>query len=439
MAATTTVQIGADRRATPRWMLGRTTARRFAGIVLLAVCGFVASVIVLSRTLDARDWVQHSREVQLQIDRIVWDLMKLQQATQAHALDPGLDATASFAQLRGDVHGDLAETARITADNAYQQQRIGNLGAAFDRYMANLEMTIARGAQHDLDRSRALAMTADVTRVSALVTEMRNNEDGLLTERIRRADAFFAVLLPTLSFSVAVIAYLVVFVGRAIAQALRQGEIVLSEKDGELAAKDIMMREVDHRMRNSLNLIHNLMLLQQRRTPEDSVARGLLKEAANQILVVARVHERLYKYGSMQAVELGEYLQHLCSDVASIALPAEAQTAIQLNAGRAEVRAEEAIWLGLIVVELITNALKYGNPSPQSPITIDVSPDETQLRLTVADNGAGMPPGFDFKSGKGLGMQVVLLLVRQLHATLEVDPDWNGSRFIVTVPLPART
>jgi two-component sensor histidine kinase len=281
-------------------------------------------------------------------------------------------------------------------------------------------------------------MTTDVTRVSRLVTEMRDHEDGLLTQRIRRADAFFAVLLPTLSFSVAVIAYLVLSVGRSIARALREGEIVLSEKDGELAAKDILMREVDHRVRNSLNLIYNLMLLQQRRTAEDSVARCLLKEAANQILVVARVHERLYKYGSMQAVELGEYLQNLCTDVATIALPAEAQAAIQLNAARAEVRAEEAIWLGLIVVELVTNAVKYGNPSPQSPIMIDVSPDDRQLRLTVSDNGAGLPPGFDLKTGKGLGMQVVLLLVRQLHATLEVDPDWLGTRFIVTVPLPAR-
>jgi two-component sensor histidine kinase len=60
------------------------------------------------------------------------------------------------------------------------------------------------------------------------------------------------------------------------------------------------------------------------------------------------------------------------------------------------------------------------------------------VRLTVSDNGAGLPVGFDPKTGKGLGMQVVLLLVRQLHATLEVDPAWNGTRFIVTVPLPAR-
>jgi two-component sensor histidine kinase len=212
---------------------------------------------------------------------------------------------------------------------------------------------------------------------------------------------------------------------------------VLSEKNGELAAKDMMMREIDHRVRNSLNLIYNLMLFQQRRTTDDTVARCLLKEAASQVLVVARVHERLYRYGSMEAVELGGYLHDLCTDVASFSLPAEAQAAIQFHAGCAEVRAEEAIWLGLIVVELVTNAVKYGTPSLQSPITVEVSPDEKELRVVVSDGGAGLPKEFDLQTSKGLGMQVVLLMVRQLHATLEVDPAWAGTRLIVTVPLGA--
>jgi two-component sensor histidine kinase len=277
-------------------------------------------------------------------------------------------------------------------------------------------------------------MTVDVARLSKLVTEMRSHEDGLLKERTIRADTFLMVLLPTLSFSVAVIAFLIVFVARSVNRALREGESVLSGKDVELAAKDMMMREIDHRVRDSLNLVYNLMLFQQRRTTDDSVARCLLKEAANQVLVVARVHERLYRHGSMEAVELGEYLHNLCTDVAIFSLPAEAQAAIQLHAGRAEVRAEKAIWLGLIVVELVTNAVKYGNPSLQSPIKIEVSPDEKELRVVVSDSGAGLPKEFDLRTSKGLGMQVVLLMVSQLHATLEVDPAWAGTRFIVTVP-----
>jgi len=81
--------------------------------------------------------------------------------------------------------------------------------------------------------------------------------------------------------------------------------------------------------------------------------------------------------------------------------------------------------------------VKYDSPTLQSPIVVGVSPDEKELRVVVSDSGAGLPSGFDLTSSKGLGMQVVLLLVRQLHATLEVDPAWAGTRFILTVPLAA--
>ncbi|MDB5517116.1 MAG: hypothetical protein JWQ17_3874 [Tardiphaga sp.] len=437
MVTTTTLGTGAPRRAIPRWLIDRKTASRFAGVLLLATISFVVSAFVMNRSWEARDKVRYTYEIQLQIDRVVWHLMALQQATEAHALFPGMDDAPRLTRLCDDVRDDLSEVNRIAREDPLQRQRLVDLDVAVAHYFVTLQKIFTQNAAQNNHRELTLAMTVDVARVSKIVTEMRNHEDGLLRQRTIRADAFLMVLLPTLSFSVAVIAFLVVFVARSINRALRQDEIVLSEKNGELAAKDMMMREIDHRVRNSLNLIYNLMLFQQRRTTDDTVARCLLKEAASQVLVVARVHERLYRYGSMEAVELGGYLHDLCTDVASFSLPAEAQAAIQFHAGCAEVRAEEAIWLGLIVVELVTNAVKYGTPSLQSPITVEVSPDEKELRVMVSDGGAGLPKEFDLQTSKGLGMQVVLLMVRQLHATLEVDPAWAGTRLIVTVPLGA--
>jgi hypothetical protein len=69
------------------------------------------------------------------------------------------------------------------------------------------------------------------------------------------------------------------------------------------------------------------------------------------------------------------------------------------------------------VVELVTIAVKYSKPTLQSPIVVGVSPDEKELRVVVSDGGSGLPTEFDLQTSKGLGMQVVLLLVRQLHAT----------------------
>jgi two-component sensor histidine kinase len=304
MVTTTTLGIGAHRRAIPRWLVDRKTASCFAGVVLLATISFVVSAFVMSRTWEARDKVRSTYEIQLQIDRIVWHLMALQQATAAHALFPGMDDAPRLARLCDDVRDDLSEVNRIASEDPHQRQRLVDLGVAVARYFLTLQKIFAQDAAPNT-RDLTLAMTVDVARVSKFVTEMRSHEDGLLKERTIRADTFLMVLLPTLSFSVAVIAFLIVFVARSVNRALREGESVLSGKDVELAAKDMMMREIDHRVRDSLNLVYNLMLFQQRRTTDDSVARCLLKEAANQVLVVARVHERLYRHGSMEAVELG--------------------------------------------------------------------------------------------------------------------------------------
>jgi len=110
---------------------------------------------------------------------------------------------------------------------------------------------------------------------------------------------------------------------------------------------------------------------------------------------------------------------------------------IGVRAMEAALPAEQSIWLGLIVVELVTNALKYGNPAAERPIQVDVARLDGQLRVTVSDRGRGLPQDFDPRTSKGLGMQVVGLLVKQLHGSLVIDRAWRGARFIVTMPLPA--
>jgi hypothetical protein len=172
--------------------LGRKAASQLGAIVFLAAISFAASAFIMNRTWDACDWIRDSREVQLQIDRFVWDLTMLQQSTRAHALNPDSERARRFSRLRDCVRDDLARTARLIGNKPYLQQRVADLSAAFAVYLGNLEQIFAKGAGVEGDPNRALALTADVTRVSGLITQIREHEDRVLAQRTSRADTLFS-------------------------------------------------------------------------------------------------------------------------------------------------------------------------------------------------------------------------------------------------------
>ncbi len=425
------------RRNVPHWLLGQRALIQFAGIVVLTIASLSLSAIVTERMREARLAVGQSRKVQLAIDRMVWDLLALQQPMQARRLDRDSDRASRFAGIRNNVRDDIVALIRQTADNPLQQQLLTEFDPLFRRYLSNVDRLATFEAGSGAARDLSPLLLADAERMSLLIGEMREFEDILLKSRSERADLSFQLLLPTLLIAASFITLLVVMAAKSINRVVRERDNWLLEKDGELAAKDMMMREVDHRARNSLDLVYNLMTLQQQRPGHNDNSRNLLAEAANQILVVARVHDRLHKVRTSDRLPVGDSLRELCDDVAAYSLPKDQGALIGVRAMEAALPAEQSIWLGLIVVELVTNALKYGNPAAERPIQVDVARLDGQLRVTVSDRGRGLPQDFDPRTSKGLGMQVVGLLVKQLHGSLVIDRAWRGARFIVTMPLPA--
>lgn len=301
-------------------------------------------------------------------------------------------------------------------------------------HLAAMDNMAASEPGSGVGRGLAPAMSMDAKRMSALIVKMREHEDALLQTRSARADNLIAL---TLFLSAAFIALFIVMLAQSIHRLIRERDLRFSERETALATTEMMMREVDHRMRNSLGLVYNLLTFQQRRKGVDKATQTFLAEAANQILVVARMHERLYRSGAPQQLRIDQYIADLCNDVAAYALPAESRSAISVHAAEVDVPAEKAVWLGLIVVEFVTNSLKYGSPTPQSPIRIDVARAGEGLRVEVSDQGHGLPEDFDPKACKGLGMQVVTLLVKQLHGALAIDRTCAGARFVVTIPADA--
>lgn len=203
-----------------------------------------------------------------------------------------------------------------------------------------------------------------------------------------------------------------------------------------LEQKDLLLREINHRVMNSFQLLSSLFGLQARRagSPE---AKQALAEANDRIQALAIVHRRLYANVSVDRVDVKDYLTGLCDDLSRALLPENGGKAIRIEAIAAELPPSRIVPLGLIVNELVTNAVKYAFPDrPEGWVQIRFERRaEDGYRLVVADNGVGLPEGKPPANGSGgLGMMVLQAQVRQLDAAIDIASGPDGTRFTVDIP-----
>ena len=197
------------------------------------------------------------------------------------------------------------------------------------------------------------------------------------------------------------------------------------------AKAEVMAGETDHRAMNSLQLVASLLHLQSRSVASAETAQQLTT-AANRVLAVARVHRNFSADEGSDRVPVLAYLHRLCGELADI-LSAD----IKVSGTEASVPTTQILAIGLIVNELATNAKKHG----AGPIRIAFTSDEAgNFELRVLDEGTGLPQGFTLnsKSGRGLGMKVVTVLVEQLDGSLTVHPNPIGRGACFKVAFPQR-
>ncbi len=224
----------------------------------------------------------------------------------------------------------------------------------------------------------------------------------------------------------------------------RKRKLVEEELRSSLTQKHALLREVHHRVKNNLQIISSLVRLGAgSASAADSHAFAVNTE--NRIKALALVHNRLYQEGDFELVDLGDYLQDLCHSVA-VALSAQPDT-VRFRTGPDGLRVpmDVAIPSGLIVNELVTNALKHAVGTQQLRVSIaldkiDDKTDGSALSLMVQDNGPGGPvvTGSDPAQAAGLGMMLVQSLTEQLHGKLHTESD-GGYRCRVVFPVAKPT
>lgn len=203
---------------------------------------------------------------------------------------------------------------------------------------------------------------------------------------------------------------------------------------GSLADKDGLLMEVHHRVKNNMQVITSLLRLEASRL-DHPATKAVLNEMQSRIRTMAVLHELLYRSGNFSRVDLGAYLREVSAQLQRSLVVGPAEIGFDLSLIPATLELHQAIPCGLIVNELVSNSLKHGFPLGRpGRIRISLEDQAGELRLKVADNGAGLPGDFDSGKQRSLGLQLVADLARQLGGRLEVGRGEGASFEVIFTP-----
>jgi two-component sensor histidine kinase len=196
--------------------------------------------------------------------------------------------------------------------------------------------------------------------------------------------------------------------------------------------KDMLLSEMSHRVANSLQIIASILLLKAR-SVQSQETRGHLEDAHRRVMSVASLQQHLQATGKGEKVEIGSYLSKLCDTLTGSMVREKDSVALKVVADAGTATSEQAVSIGLIVTELVINALKHAFPVSMKSGTISVGYEVKgdDWKLSVSDNGVGMPEKLN-KEQTGLGTTLVKALAQQLEAQVETVTSDKGTVISVT-------
>jgi PAS domain S-box-containing protein len=200
-----------------------------------------------------------------------------------------------------------------------------------------------------------------------------------------------------------------------------------------LDEKEVLLQEIHHRVKNNLQVINSLLRLQSQHV-SDQATRGIFEEARNRVQAIAGIHELLYRSPDLARIDFGAYLNRLTRDLFSFFGVRQEQIRLAIHVNEARLEVTQAIPCGLLVNELVTNALKHAFPNERNGrIGVLLNCVDGKCTLAVEDNGVGFPEGFDWTQASSLGLQLVQVLTKQLDGTIRADA-YTGTRFEISFP-----
>ena len=200
-----------------------------------------------------------------------------------------------------------------------------------------------------------------------------------------------------------------------------------------LEHQQVLVKEINHRVKNSLQLVASMLNLRAGAQDDPTISQ-ILGDASSRIGAISRAHDRLYRGSDVSRIELQAYLSDICRDLTD-ATP-DCPVAFE-STGPVSMATDRAIRLALLVTELVTNAAKHaGAETGEGKISVKLSRNsETTARVSVSDEGVGLPADFSLEQPSGFGTQLIKILAEQIGAEVAIERPKRGSAFIVTMSL----
>lgn len=201
-----------------------------------------------------------------------------------------------------------------------------------------------------------------------------------------------------------------------------------------LLEKEVLIKEIHHRVKNNMQVVSGLLTLQRKNTRDDTI-RKLFLESESRIFSIALVHEKLYQSKSLSRIEYGQYLSTMGDYILGLSDIGSDAVSIRIDAHEIYLSIEKAVPLSLITNELITNSLKHAFPDGRrGMISIEMKRKMDTIVYRYHDDGVGVPAGVDYTETPSLGLQLVNSLVFQLMGTITMSRE-RGTTFTITFPV----
>ena len=223
---------------------------------------------------------------------------------------------------------------------------------------------------------------------------------------------------------------------RELENEIRERKTAEGKIKESLREKEIMLKEIHHRVKNNLQIITSLLSLQSKNIT-DSEALAMFKDSQARVKSMALIHEKLYRSDDLACVDFGEYVGNLTSYLYRSFMIDSGKIRLDLNIKNILFGVDSAVPCGLIINELVSNCFKHAFPDGRQGriiVSLHLNPEEN-LVLTVGDDGVGFPRNLDYRCTDSLGLQLINTLSEQLGGTLALRSK-QGTEFVITFPLP---